>query len=317
MNTGRAGTLACRLTGKRALVTGGEGFVGRRVVALGEELGVRVVSPRVTEGVTRTAAHPFDIRERGRVIAEVRAANPDFIVHLAAAGVAHGSGNPLELFDVNVAGAVNILEAAASLEQTPTVIMAGSGFEYGRRTSPVKESDALRPADAYAATKVAAFMAAEMYVGRVAVTVLRPFSIYGPGERSPRILPYVIDQVVRREPVLLTACEQVRDYAFVDDVAEAFWRAATLPGTSTKVRVLNLGTGRRETLRTFLELAVRGLVGRGFTPNLVFGARAYREGEPDTYVPEIDEMRRTLGWMPEVSLEAGIERTLEATLGTT
>src|SRR5205085_11164528 len=89
-------------------------------------------------------------------------------------------------------------------------------------------------------------------LGRLPLITFRAFSIYGPGENPAKLVPYVILQGLRREPIRLTLGSQVRDYVFIDDVVEALRLGLTAPAAIGKID--NIGTGLQEA-RSVRQLA--------------------------------------------------------------
>ena len=254
--------------------------------------------------------HAGEIEDAARVVEVVAEVAPAGIIHLAAAGVSYGQSDVQALCRVNALGLANVLAAASQLASPPAVVGAGSGFEYAPLDRARRESDALLPNSAYGASKAAATAIASFYAARLPVTMLRPFSIYGAGEPAGRLAAYVIAKTRAGEPVDLTPGAQLRDYAEVGDVAEAFWRALMQPPTSGALRVLNVASGEVITLRAFVEAVADALRGAGFTPDLRFGARPYRSDEMMSYTADISLLRTTLGWTPATPLATGLARML-------
>ena len=296
--------------GGRVLVTGGSGFVGRYVVEIGRRLGAELHAfGRAVPG-EGLVFHAGEIEDAARVKEVVAQVAPTGIIHLAAAGVAYGQGDVSGLCRVNALGLANVLEAASQLASPPAVVCAGSGFEYAPLDHARRESDPLLPNSAYGASKAAATAIASFYAARLPVTVLRPFSIYGAGEPEGRLAAYVIAKTRAGEPVDLTAGAQLRDYAEVGDVAEAFWRALAQPHEAGALRVLNVASGNVITLRTFIEAVAETLRGAGCAPDLRFGARPYRSDEMMNYTADISLLRDSLGWKPPTALATGLARML-------
>ena len=296
--------------GARVLVTGAGGFVGRHVVAIGGRLGVEMHALGRSAPPGGVAFSEGEITDAARVAEIVARVAPAGIIHLAAAGVAYGHGDAGGLCRVNALGLANLLEAASQLARPPAVVCAGSGFEYAPLDRARRESDVLLPNSAYGASKAAATAVASFYAARLPVTVLRPFSIYGAGEPAGRLAAYVIAKTRAGEPVDLTPGEQLRDYAEVGDVAEAFWRSLVKSHAPGALRVLNVGSGEVITLRAFVEAVAQALRGTGLAPDLRFGARPYRSDEMMNYVPDIALLRTTLGWTPPTPLATGLARML-------
>lgn len=301
--------------GCRVFLTGATGFVGSHAVELGRALGAEIHilarGPVICPGITVWRGDLIQGIQIRKILAEVK---PDAILHLAAAGVAYGTPLVSDLLRVNAGGFASLLEAAVSLELRPAVVVAGSGFEYASQTRPLKETDPISPSSTYGVSKSAASMVASLHADRMPITVLRLFSLYGPGEREPRVAPYVIAQAKKHQSIELTPGTQIRDYTYVRDAAEAFWRALAIPPHSGSLRVLNVASGRSVTLRCFVELLAEQMAERGLCPDLRFGARPFRPDERMHYEADISLLKKTLGWSPATSLEDGLARTVEALL---
>lgn len=296
--------------GRRVLVTGGTGFIGAHVLRLGASAGIEVHNVSRSVGIPEAENHRADLLNRDGILKIVRAIRPDGLIHLAAAGVAGPTTD--DLIETNAVMTDNLLSAGCLTAVTPVVI-AGSGIEYGNLDVPAVEDDPLEPLTAYARSKAAASDCAARFATETPVTVLRVFSVYGPGEREPRLIPYLISRARSRQPVELTACEQIRDYTYVEEVAEAFWRALALEHQPSSLRVFNLGTGRPIKLKE-LVLTLAGLLAEeGHPADLRFGERSYREDEPMFYAPATARMKEAFSWSPSLSIRDGLGSTLAST----
>jgi nucleoside-diphosphate-sugar epimerase len=302
----------CDLKCKRVLVTGASGFVGRHVLERGLALGVRLHalsrSEHHADGVEWWRGDLLDADAIKKILSAVR---PHSIIHLAASGVEHGADRVRDVFSVNVEGLAVLLDAVKDAGINPHVVIAGSGFEYAPQDRPLREDDPLVPNSIYGVSKVAATHLARIYGTTIPITVLRLFSLYGPGEQEPRVVPYVVAQVKRGLPVELTPGEQVRAYTYVVDAAEGFWRALASPPSNLAYQVMNLASGNHTTLRAFLEALRLLLLERGLRPDLRFGARCYRSNELMNYTADIERLRMTLDWFPSTSLHAGLSLMLD------
>lgn len=302
--------------GRRVLITGGTGFLGRHVAAQGLASGVEVhvlASQSTDAEVSIGYHHVVDLRERERVAVALREIQPAGIIHLAAAGVRQGPCSLADMLAVNVVGLEELLAAAEVLNHRPRIVITGSGYEYAAQDRPLHESDPIIPINAYGVSKAAAYLVAQHHAQRLPIVWGRLFNLYGAGELEPRLVPSIIKHARSGEPVDLTSGAQVCDYTYIADAAEGIWRLLAHPHEPGTLLTLNLASGRATTLRRFVEELADLLAAKGIPPRLNFGARPYRTGEPMTYLADVTALRRTLGWTPPTTTAQGLALTLEST----
>lgn len=250
-----------------ALVTGGAGFIGRhlvrRLLALPGVEQVRVLDnlfrpcpapgafpDDFLTGDPRVRFQKGDIRDKQTAREAVEGA--ELVFHLAAQSNVLGSVTDLDYsFSTNVAGTLNLLEAARAAQTVRRFVFASSREVYGEPDDlPVAEDAPLAPKNAYGASK----MAAEAYCGAFAaqglgVSVVRMANVYGPGDRD-RVIPLFCGRALAGEPLFIYGGGQVIDFVSVGLTCEALLRVAEkeLPGP------VNIGSGQGTTLQ---ELAAR------------------------------------------------------------
>lgn len=211
----------CNVTAMKALVTGGTGFVGRHLVAHLRESGDEVV---VAES---------DVTDREAVRAELSAAQPDAVYHLA--GLAHVGASwdqPGETFRVNAQGTVEVLAAAAALGAPPRVLVVSSAEVYGAvapEQVPLDEDAPAAPASPYAASKLAAEIAAAQAHRGWGLPALwvRAFNHTGPGQAPTFLIPALAKRIATAErtgEALLPVgnLSPRRDFTDVRDVVRAY-----------------------------------------------------------------------------------------------
>ena len=275
------------------LVTGAGGFVGANLVRrlLADD---RDVVALIRPGGDAWRLDGLDIEV---VEADVREGVPgdfDLVFHLAAHGAYSWQEDEEQIRETNVRGTMNALAAGER------VIVAGSSSEYGPKPHAPSEDEPLAPNSAYAEAKAAATALA---VERGAV-VLRLYSAYGPWEEPNRLVPTLLGRALQDELPPLVSPRVVRDFVYVDDVCEAFVRAADAePG-----RVYNVGSGRQTTVAEIVE-AVRKLAGVAAEPQ--WGSMPDRRWDTETWVANPQRIRRELGWEARVGLDEGLRRTLD------
>jgi UDP-glucose 4-epimerase len=138
------------------------------------------------------------------------------------------------------------------------------------------------------------------------VVHLRVFMVYGPGQRDLRkLVPYVTVSLLRGQAPKLTSGAREVDWIYVDDVVDAFLRAAVAPGLEGGS--LDIGSGELVTARALVG-RLSDLVGGGLEP--AFGAIADRQFER-VRVADPTMAAEAMGWRPRTPLEEGLERTVE------
>lgn len=295
-----------KLTGKKFLVTGGTGFIGRNLIVMARKMEGEVISLSRTQGT--------DLCDEGIIRNTIKDYRPDFIIHLASLGVTQ-SQSLEELRRVNVSGFKNLLDASVAEPNPPKLILVGSGFEYGPSDSPIPETGLLNPVTDYGRSKLEACKLAEEYSDRLELTWLRAFNIYGPGEASNRLLPYLVSCAINGIPAEVTDGLQTRDFTEVNDLTEAILRFAQMSRGRPGWLLSNLGSGRPAQLKDYMYEIKQCLQAHGISLRLHLGAKPHRPGDPRVYVPDITLMKSLLRWMPQTSLEVGVSLTVKQLLG--
>lgn len=245
----------------KALITGGSGFVGSYLKAHLIESGYDVaVSCDISNG-NGVDNYSLDILDKGGVSEVISACAPDIIYHLAAqSSVLKSWENPEETVDVNIKGALNILETLKKTDFKGSLILIGSSEEYGYSdySKPVKEETALKPGNIYAATKAMQEMLGYIYYKAFGIRIIatRSFNHIGAGQSPLFVVSDFCKQAAEiekgiREPVIKVGNLNVqRDFTDVRDVVRAY----RLLGEKGKAgEVYNVGSGNAVSIRSILD----------------------------------------------------------------
>lgn len=300
---------------RRALVTGGAGFIGSHIadalLAQGTFVGVldNLTTGRKANLNPRAAFYEVDLRspEVDRAVGEVR---PEVVFHIGAqSSVVVSVRDPALDVSVNVAGMVGLLQACVKHGVRKVVFASSGGTLYGEpEVLPCSEEHPIRPRSPYGASKEAgeAFLRAYAATFGLSGTALRLGNVYGPrqdpdGEAG--VIAIFGGRMLRGEPVTIFGTgEQERDYVYVEDVARAFLQAAE----EETSEVYNVGTGVGTSVNALFRALAR-LTGYRLEPRYA----PPRPGEVFKVALDSRKLQRRLGWKPRIDLDKGLARTVE------
>jgi nucleoside-diphosphate-sugar epimerase len=300
------------------LVTGGAGFIGSH---LSEELvrrghRVRVADSLVT-GKRDNLAHISGVEFLQGDLADLEFARRavdgvEFVLHQAALpSVPRSVKDPITSNRANVDATLNVLVAARDAGAR-RVVFAGSSAAYGNtETLPKHEGMPNNPLSPYALQKVVGEQYLQMFTllyGLETVTI-RYFNVFGPRQdpSSPYsgvISLFATALLENRAPTIFGDGEQTRDFTYVANVVDGVIRACEAPGANGKV--INVATGSRISLNRLFE-TMRALIGANVKPE--YGPS--RAGDVQDSQADITRAKEILGYVPLVTFEEGLRRTVD------
>jgi UDP-glucose 4-epimerase len=305
------------LLGRRVLVTGGAGFVGcnlvRRLIHEGAE--VTVLDDLFTGRRENLPTTGFEFVEGSvcdRAVVERLVARNELVVHAAARNIVVSTRNPREDYETNIGGTLNVLLAARAA-QVGRVVYTSSTSVYGNpRHLPVNEDDHLSLLTPYSVSKLAGenYCMAFYESYGLPTTAVRYSNIFGIGQDPANpycgvVAKFVESLFAGQPPTIHGDGNQTRDFTYIDDAVEATLLAATSQRSIGEV--FNVGTGVETRVNQLAEILIR-IVGRDVVP-----VHTNRRDVDNIRrrVVNIEKARRALRWVPEVTLEEGLRRTVE------
>jgi nucleoside-diphosphate-sugar epimerase len=238
-------------------------------------------------------AHPEQLR------AALEAAQPDYIVHLAAITfVPHG--DPLDIYRTNLFGAQHLLDAILAVELHPRkVLIASSANVYGNpAVEVIDETLCPAPVNHYAMSKLAMEHVARTYQDRLPILITRPFNYTGPGQDERFLIPKIVSHYRRRQPVIkLGNLDVIRDFSDIRLVVEAYRR---LLDSGVVGETVNICSGKGQSLG---EIIQRMNQIAGYTIEVRVNPAFVRANEIHRLIGDNHKLRRLVGELPEYAID--------------
>lgn len=294
---------------KKVLITGAEGFVGRHCVEplLARGYEVHAVDlfpgePAAGDGVHR---HATDLLKPGEIDALVSGIKPTHLLHFAwytAPGKYWAS-------NLNYAWVKASLDLMMSFREHggERAVFAGSCAEYDWDFGSCSENvTPTSPGTPYGICKNVLRMMMEAFAkeNKMSWAWGRMFLLYGPRENQARLVPSVITSLLQGKPALCTDGEQLRDFLYVQDAADAF---AALLDCDVQGPV-NIASGVPVRVAQVVTCVEKLLNQRDMVK---LGALPQRDNEPPILIADTRRLRNEVGWTPAHDLESGVRLTIE------
>lgn len=281
---------------KTILVTGCNGFIGKKLTVRLKKAGHEVIGLDLPDG---------DIAQKGS-LDFLRTRGISCVFHLAAKTFVPDSWkDPFDFYRINLLGTVNVLEFCRNTDCGLTHI---SSYLYGPpEYLPIDENHPLKAYNPYSQSKILAEESVRFYTEKfnIRATILRPFNIYGPGQPSSFLIGELISKIC--DPMVseieVMDLKPKRDYVFIDDVVEAL--VLTIDGPKG---IYNVGSGYSVSVGNLVDRLVllsgcsKPIRSKGISrPNEIFELYS-----------DIRLIQERLGWKPETELDEGLSQCIKS-----
>ncbi len=294
------------------IITGGAGFIGSHLVEKLIKKNKKIIvidnlSTGRLENIKRFKKKirfiKCDISKKGNWIKEFK--GKCYVFHLASlADIVPSIQNPKKYFESNVNGTLNVLEACRKAKIIKFIYSASSSCYGIPKTYPTKESEKMRPMYPYALTKK---MGEDLIIHwskvfGIPFISLRLFNVYGTRSRTSgtygAMFGVFLAQKLANHPFTIVGSgKQTRDFTYVTDVVDAFLKCSK---SKISNEIFNIGSGK--------TISVNKIV------SLIKGKKVFikkRPGEPDCTFADISKIKKSIGWVPKIDIEKGVDMLLK------
>ena len=230
------------------------------------------------------------------------------VINLAArAGVRYSITNPFIYASTNYYGSLNLLDIMREYNISKYVMASTSSIYAGSKMPYKEESSVNQPISPYAASKKAAELIAYTYYHqfKIDVSIVRYFTVYGPSGRPDMSVLRFIKWIDEGVPMVLYGDgTQSRDFTYIDDIAKG-----TIAASEKKVgyEIINLGGGQNPISINTLIAKIELLLNK----SAIINQKPFHSADVDSTWADISKADQLLSWQPTISLDKGLEKTVE------
>jgi GDP-4-dehydro-6-deoxy-D-mannose reductase len=299
----------------RVLITGGTGFVGRRLVS---KLRHQHADWQLDAASGPAEAGGLDVTDPAAVAERIARFRPDIVVHLAAiAAVTDSVRDPSLTWRVNLNGVLNVVQALQDKAPQAHLLFVSSAEVYGESLNAaraVDEQALLQPVNPYAASKAAAdILVRQSAAVGMSARVMRPFNHTGAGQSEAFVAPNFAAQIARIEAGLqapeihVGSLDDERDFLDVEDVVDAYVTVLERRHEPGLPGVFNVASGVAIRIGDVLE---RLLSMANVRIEVKADPSRLRPARIPRVVGDATQLRR-IGWTPKISLDDTLAAVLQ------
>lgn len=292
---------------KTVMLTGASGFIGRHSIPLLIKQGYEVhalTSGKTPQSDRGVSWHSVNLLEPDQVHNTIESICPTHLLHFAwytKPGLYWSAQENIQWLQASL----NLVQEF-SAGGGRRIVSAGTCAEYDWRYGYCSEDvTPLKPQTLYGKTKQSFQIIAQEILKSADISNAwgRIFFLYGPYENQFRVVPSIINALLRQQPAPCTAGDQIRDYLFVEDVSDAFVRLLDSPVTGP----VNIGSGKPVSIREIIRMIGTKI---GHEDLIHYGQLPTSSSEAPFIVADNRRLRNEVGWTQHFDLDKGLDRTI-------
>ena len=314
------------MNNKNILVTGGLGILGSALVKklnqkksynifiLDRSKNIKKIKVLELGNLKKVKIIKGNFNDYKTVYKVIKNKNISTIFHLGAiTQVIDAYKSPMETFNSNIIGTINILESIRNLKKKINLIFSSSDKAYGSLVgNSYLENHQLKGNFPYDVSKSASDLIVQSYVKtyNLKAGIIRSGNIYGPGDLNmDRLVPHVIiSSILKKRSVLRSNGKLIRDYIYVDDVANAYFMLMKkMINSKEKLRIYNVGSKENLTVKNFVKLITIMINKKEIYPIVKNNSKIEIYRQKLNYT----KIKRDLKWAPKSNFKESLNKTIE------
>lgn len=231
-------------------ITGISGFTGKHLENHLVNLGFKVFGS-VLQGAQASNHFPCDILNPDALLDVLNKVRPDYIIHLAAISFV-ASSNKQRIYDVNIFGTLNLLEAVGKLDYKPKkILLASSASVYGNIEGELDETMQPQPVNHYGNSKLAMENMCKAYFSNQNIIITRPFNYTGVGQEAHFLVPKIVSHFKSKSKEI--ALGNIDVYREFNDVGYVVACYTKLLKSSIKSEIINVCSGKAVNIKYIIN----------------------------------------------------------------
>ena len=297
------------------IITGSKGFIGSNLLRKLVKLKYKKINIilrnknnlwRIKDLLPYCNVFYVDLKNKKKITKLISKIKPKTIFHLATYGAYSYQSDFKKIreniFDVTV----NLLDECLK-HDFEIFINTGSNSEYGFKNIKMKETDFLEPNSYYSLFKAATTHYCNLmsYTSKKRIITLRPFHVYGPYEENTRLIPTVINNILKDKVSNMVNPKISRDLIYIDDAIDLYLQFAT--NKKINKGVFNVANGKQYQIKE-IYLLINKLLNKKIKAN--WNKMKNRKWDQKIWLADISKTKMKLKWKAKISLEDGLKKTI-------
>ncbi len=290
---------------KNILIVGGTGFIGNHLVKkCSNKFNVTSLSLHKPKNIKKIQKVKYIIADISKKEILSKKIKRDFDIVVNLGGYINHKDRNLAI-NTHLNGCKNLINFFKK-KKIELFIQIGSSTEYGKQKSPNLENTKGKPKTIYAQAKLEAskYLINFSKKNFFPFVILRFYQVYGPEQKKDRLIPMVIDSALSDLKFKCSSGIQGKDFLYITDAINAIIKCYNNKLVIGKI--INIGSGQKITIKNLIVKIVKK-VGYG---KPLFGILGMRSDEPINSFPNIKKAKKTLSWIPKISLDKGLSMTI-------